>query len=267
MKFNKSTLTIVAGLVFTMGLLGCDKADKVGSESDQKKTETGQAAQQDQNKMFASKGDPNVPLSQYVVVANQSQTDQRAEWLTYLAVANDKTPSTDVELMEMFSGKYYNEKDGFKKQEIMNAELGAIKERVKSFQGAKYFALDFYDYSSWFGNPNLTLQPYNFTTQTFDAKAGTDCLERSFVNQQNVQLSIKPLSNALCQIKVEDVATAKEIEGLRAKDRAKLGGRYYFYIDNVDGNRVNATVLHVSYKIYDAGFMDKPVKVVFSQDK
>lgn len=263
----KTTTGIAITLLVSATMVACGNKDETTSSDATQKNSAVSQPSPDQNKMFGAKGDPNAPLSQYVVVANQSQTDQRAEWLTYLAVANDKTPPTDVELMEMFSGKYYNEKDGFRKQEIMNSELGAIKDRLKSFQGAKYFALDFYDYNNWFGNLDLKLQPYNFNTQSFEAKWGSDCMTKTFSNAQNVRLSIKPSSDALCQIKVEDVTKAKEIEGLRAKDRAKLGGRYYFYIDNVDGNTVNATVLHVSYKIYDAGFMEKPVKEVLAYDK
>lgn len=192
--------------------------------------------------------DLSVPLENYTAL----KQDKGGTWVTYLAVAyGDKKPD-DKELLNLFSGKYYNEPDAFKKQELISTELPPIKESVTGYSKQRYYSLDF-------GTSNDGIAPfftltngYDFDTKSFKVNGGETCFSTNYGNQQGVTLSFADASPALCNIKVEDVEMAKRIEQLRAANTANLRGKIYFFVQSVEqGNQVKVIPTQVQYDIYD----------------
>ncbi|SNT30468.1 hypothetical protein SAMN06265795_12347 [Noviherbaspirillum humi] len=190
--------------------------------------------------------DMKVPLENYTALAQ----DQNDTWLTYLAVAYSDQKSDDKELLNLFSGKYYNEQDAFKKQELIPTELPPIKTTVEGYSKQRYYSMEF-------GKTNIAVNasPQIYNGYDFDSKSfriiGAFDTNSTYANRQNVLLNF-PQAPALAKLKVEEIEMAKRIEQLRASNSVHLRGKVYFFVTEVvQGNRVQAIPTYVQYDVYD----------------
>lgn len=151
---------------------------------------------------------------------------------------------TDTEIAESFIPGYYEEQDAFKKQELLQAQLPAIKSRLAELAKFKDFKLKIVDWESMTKNMNewrdakfsyLAVEPYDMSNQTFLFGGNfSPCA----LGSGGPKVSIEDLmeytfrewgkyKSDACQIKVADQAVAKEIEAARANSRLAAGATLY----------------------------------------
>jgi hypothetical protein len=212
------------------------------------------------------KADPNVPL------ANYTQLDQAdgSGWVTYIAVSRANPQPSDEEKLGMFSAKYFNEPDAFKKHDLATTELPPIQENLKRYADQSYYAIKFGDVTNTNGaiSPQISfISPYDFNSQSFAFNGTQQCWTMNYRNNQNVYLDFSNTGANLCALKVADVDMAKKIEQLRAANKLSAKGTIYFHVDEVkNGNRVTATITHMHVDLYDAPLWDKKAQVFTSFD-
>ncbi|GLQ98989.1 hypothetical protein [Dyella mobilis] len=212
------------------------------------------------------KADPSVPL------ANYTQLDQAdgPVWLTYIAVSRVSPLPSDEEKLNMFSPKYFNEPDAFKKHDLIASELPPIQQNLKRYADQSYYAIKFGDVAGPNGaiSPNIFFSsPYDFNTQSFQFNSAKQCWTMGYANNQNVVLDFSNTGSDECALKVTDVDTAKKIEQLRATAKLGAKGILYFHVDDVkNGNRVMATITHIHIDLYDAPAWDKRAQIFTSFD-
>lgn len=207
--------------------------------------------------------DLSVPLENYTAL--DQVKDKGATWLTYIAIAQSEKKSDDKELLNLFSGKYYNEPDAFKKQELISSELPPIKQLVDAYTKQRYYVIEFGQSHDGI-SPNFSISDaYDFDHKSFKINGGQACFNVGYGNQQQVGLSFTDASPALCEIKVEDIEMAKRLEQLRAARNAHLRGKIYFFVQGVEqGNQVKAIPTYVQYDVYDKPFYQAGGKMVTS---
>jgi hypothetical protein len=206
-----------------------------------------------QKKAKATKPAPDlsVPLENYTAL----KQDKSGSWLTNLAVAYSDPKPDDKELLNLFSAKYYNEQDAFKKQDLIATELPPIKELLAAYSKQRYYSLEF-------GTSNDGIAPfftltngYDFENKSFKVNNGEGCFSTRYANQQSVTLSFVEASPTLCNAKIDDIEMAKRVEQLRAANTASLRGKIYFFVQSVEqGNSVQVIPTHIQYDIYDKPF-------------
>jgi hypothetical protein len=209
------------------------------------------------------KADPGVPVANYTTV---DQSDG-GTWLTYVAVSRATPQPGDDELLGMFSPRYFNEPDVFKKHDLVATELPPVKSNLQRYANQAYYAMPFGDPTGTSLNMNFFFQSgYDFTTKSFQMSSG-QCWNMVYTNRQNVALDLTKTGNNLCQLPVQDEAVAKQIEQLRAANKLSARGLVYFHVDGIqNGNRVLATATHLHIDLYDAPAWDKRGKVFASFD-
>lgn len=207
----------------------------------------------------------NTPLTGYETVDGTDGT-----WLTYVSVthAAGQQPAQD-ELLNLFSGKYFNERDTFKKHDLIAAEWPPIEANLKHYAAQKYYALPFGGATNLNAPQALQIlinaQPYDFNSKSFPIGSFANTL---FGNRQNVLLAISEDMGRFGQIKVEDEALARQIEQLRTSGMLSLRGLAYLRVDNVqNGNQVHVTLQHLHIDVYDKpAYLNGGGKLVTSFD-
>ncbi|MBB3227124.1 hypothetical protein FHW69_001725 [Luteibacter sp. Sphag1AF] len=276
MKLKYATLAVAA-----LALAGCGKHDAPAGDQATPATQAAGTEKTGDNAAAAQafadaqkakedarpKADMNVPL------ANYTQLDQAdgGTWLTYVAVSRATPQPADEEKLGMFSPKYYNEPDAFKKHDLAISELPGIQDNLKRFADQSYYAIQFGDVGNTRGaiSPQISfISGYDFTTQSFAFNGTKQCWTMGYGNSQNVMLDLNNAdSNNVCAIKVADQDLAKKIEQLRAAGKLSAKGTLFFHVDEVkNGNRVAATVTHMHVDLYDAPVWDKHAQVFTSFD-
>lgn len=203
--------------------------------------------------------DMSVPRENYTKLDQDNNTD----WLTYLAVGHANKKIDDSELLNLFSAKYNNEADVFKKQELIPSELPPIKQLLGAYSKQRYYSLEFGRSHAAF---NLTLDltgGYDFQDKSFSVETGHDCLGR-YMNQQVGSLWFRDVSSALCNPKVDDLEKAKLIEQLRASKSIYIRGTIYFFVRGVEDHTVDAVPTYLLYEFYDKPHFAKDGKQIFS---
>lgn len=208
------------------------------------------AFRETEQKLHAAKPawDPKVPLANYTPI----KQDKDGSWVTYLAVAHDSGKLQDKELLDLFSPKYYNEPDAFKKQDLIPTELPPIKDALAAYAKQRYYSMEF-------GDLSLTVMPsfhltsgYNFEDRSFKLSNDNSCFSTAYGNRQQVTLSFVDATPALCRLEVKDLEMAKRVEQLRATNQTSMRGKIYFFVDSVDGgNTVKVIPTHMQYDILD----------------
>ncbi|HFT8009341.1 TPA: hypothetical protein ACU9T0_005602 [Burkholderia cenocepacia] len=206
----------------------------------------------------------NTPLANYETVDGTNGT-----WLTYVSVTHAGQQPAQDELLNLFSAKYYNEQDTFKKHDLIATEWPSIEANLKHYTAQNYYAVPFG------GSTNLNApqaiqitigaQPYDFGSKSFPIGSFADAV---FPNSQNVRLVVSEDTSRFTQIKVEDEALARQIEQLRTSGMLSLRGLLYLRVDNVqNGNQVHATLQHVHIDVYDKpSYLNGGGKLVTSFD-
>ncbi|MFC3651304.1 hypothetical protein ACFONN_07100 [Dyella humi] len=184
------------------------------------------------------KADPSTPLSDYTRADDPS-------WLTYVYVSRLQDPPNDDEKMKLFSPKYFNESDAFKKHDIMTADLPTVNATLEKYRKLEYFILQT---EQPFGTFAL-LKPYDFQSQSFHIDG---CGQFAYQASQGIYLKINP-TPSMCDVKVVDTNVAHTIESLRANFHLKLMFTYYFFVDGIDSskNQINATATHLHIDFQD----------------
>ncbi|MBB3260368.1 hypothetical protein F4827_005271 [Paraburkholderia bannensis] len=158
--------------------------------------------------------------------------------MTYLSVtrATGQQPAQD-ELLNLFSAKYYNEQDTFKKHDLIATEWPPIEASLKPYAGQNYYALPFG------GSTNLNVhEALPITIGSF--------ANMNYSNQQNVVSVIAEDTGQFEQI--EDEALARQIEQLRTSGMLSLRGLAYLRVDKVqNGNQVHVTLQHLHVDVYE----------------
>lgn len=177
----------------------------------------------------------DAPLSAYVSV------DDEPLWVAYAYFARAGEPLTDEQELDLFSAAYKREQDVFKKRDIAAAELPKIKAKLDAFKQHAFLKLNA-PHSPPLGETDMG--PYDFETHSFTNKNCGGKMDAGKVGGIRAMLFEDA---SLCAIKVDDEATAKVIEGLRANARLATAQTYYFRIDGIDENarHLNATVTHL----------------------
>lgn len=192
--------------------------------------------------------DPKVPLENYTPI----KQDEADSWVTYLAVAHGGTTLPDKELLELLSGKYFNEPDAFKKQELMPAELPPIKSVLAAYAGQRYYVLEFGKLFTGVSPSFALTSAFDVDGKHFKLSHDHSCLSSAYVNRQNVTFQFAEATPALCRLDIADLDMAKRVEQLRAARQTSLRGKIYFFVQEVsDGNKVKVIPTHVQYDVYD----------------
>ncbi len=111
-----------------------------------------------------AKPDPSVPKENYTAV-DRAPGDT---WATYAAVAFDDRTLDDKTLLNLLSGRYFNEHDAFKQQEMAATELAPIKERLAAYKKQRYYSIPFGLYEREVINPTISFSgPYDFEKKSF----------------------------------------------------------------------------------------------------
>jgi len=213
-------------------------------------------------------GEPNksVPFGSYTKLDYE---DQRAVWLTYIVSAHANEPTSDEELLNMFSPRYYNEPDAFKKRELVATELPLVKTSFDKYKAQKYYSLEFSRPQTTTPAINPTLfvsTPYDFAKKSFLVSHG-DCLkDNSYGNYQQASITFNTTAANQCQIRIDDLTLAKKIEELRVKNQLGLTGTFYFYVKKIEGNNAKALVTRVHYELYDKSTSPRGETVLASVD-
>lgn len=209
------------------------------------------------------KADPSVPLANYTTV----DLNDGGTWLTYVDVSRADPQPGDEELLGMFSPRYFNEQDAFKKHDLVATELPPIKANLQRYANQAYYALPFGDPSVTSISMNFSFQNgYDFNSKSFLMSSG-QCWSTLYGNRQNVLLDLSKTGSNLCQLPVQDEAQAKQIEQLRAANKLSARGLVYFHVDGIQtGNHVVGTATHMHIDLYDAPIWDKRGKVFASFD-
>ncbi|HEV3430654.1 MAG TPA: hypothetical protein VG320_22470 [Paraburkholderia sp.] len=186
----------------------------------------------------------NTPLANYQAV---DASDGRWPWLTYVSVAHAQgTPPSQEDLLNLFSGKYYNEHDTFKKHDLIATEWPVVQAQLKQYAGS-YYAIPL---GSRYSGLQVMMfaQPYDFASKSFPVSSVDN---GNYINVQNVALVLKE-DPSIARIPVSDENLARQIENMRSKSSLDLEGTLYIRIDGVtNGNQVHATVEHIHYDVYD----------------
>lgn len=104
------------------------------------------------------KADPSVPLANYTPI----EPGDGGTWLTYVDVSRaDRTPD-DEALLGMFSPRYFNETDAFKKHDLVPVELPPVKANLKRYADQAYYALPFGDPAAQGINPSFSAKRVRF---------------------------------------------------------------------------------------------------------
>ena len=255
MKFSK---TIMLFAFFTASLAGCgnksDTAAATKAAAPETKVGTNATAAQafdTEKKLQKEKNSPDktVPISNYTALDN---SEPSGTWATYVAVSQAVQPTSDEELLNMFSGRYFNEQDAFKKRELIPVELPRIKDLLAKYKAQKYYSLSFGgEFDKGSVNPSMQLDAYNFDTKSFNINGG-NCFNSSYGNRQSVLFFPESKDPAICSFKVDDIELAKVVENLRAKNNANVRGTFYFFVSSIDNdNQVKGVVTHIQYDVYD----------------
>ncbi|MDH6147377.1 MULTISPECIES: hypothetical protein [Paraburkholderia] len=206
----------------------------------------------------------NTSLSNYEAVDGTDAT-----WLTYISVTHTTSQPAQDELLNLFSAKYYNEHDTFKKHDMIETEWPPIQSNLKHYAAQNYYAVPFGGSTNLNSQQALMLltnaQPYDFGSKSFPIGSFANA---SFGNRQNVFLTMNEETSRFGQIKVEDEALARKIEQLRTSGMLSLRGLLYIRVDNVqNGNRVHATLQHMHVDVYDKpAYLQGGGKLVASYD-
>lgn len=233
---------LLAGLVVALVLAGCGHSSEgSGANGTASSHPLGSGEPQPQptsSSVHVSKADPNTPLSDYTRPDDPS-------WLTYVYVSRLQVPPSDDEKMKLFSPKYFNEGDAFKKHDILASDLPTVNATLEKYRKLDYFVLQT---EQPFGAFAL-LKPYDFGSQSFPIM---DCGRDAFHGSQNIYVKITP-TERMCNIKVTDTNLAHTIESLRANFHLKLMFTYYVFVDGIDPskNQINATATHLHIDFQD----------------
>ncbi len=198
-----------------------------------------------------AKADPNVPLANYTLLDQAGGDD----WVTYLAVSRAAPQPSDEEKLAMFSAKYFNEADVFKKQEIGVTELPSIQENLKRYGEQRYYGIKFKDIARYGKviDPSVDITgAYDFKKQGFPLGIGENCWNMSHTNRQGVELDFANTGGNLCTLKVPDLEMAKKIEQLRSTNNLWSDGMVYFHVDSIkNGNIVKVTITHLQMNLHE----------------
>lgn len=202
--------------------------------------------------------DMKLPMANYTRI---DYDDEQAVWLTYLVSAQAKENTGDEDLLNMFSPRYYNEKDAFKKRELAASELPRVKAVFDQYKAQKYYSMEVNRPDAHLAaiSPTLYLSsPYDFDAKSFPVSHGSCLKDMTHFNRQQAGIVFELTSPGLCQIKVENLELAKKIEELRVRNRLELHSVVHFYVRQVDGNTAKAVVTRVHYDVYDKS---APIKI------
>lgn len=203
--------------------------------------------------------DLKVPPENYTALQ-----DNRLSWLTYLAAAYGDRKSDDKELLNMFSAKFHNEPDAFKKQEMISSELPPIKALLSAYSKQRYYAWRIDNTHPYIESPFSLRKEYNFESKSFAVGEDENCFNHFYTNDQSVNLRFTDVSLTLCNIKIEDLETAKRVEQLRAAGTTHLRETIYFFVQRVEGNDVKVVPTHVRYDIYEGRRNQSDAKLITS---
>jgi hypothetical protein len=241
---------LLMGLIGALVLAGCGHSPEgSGANGPAYSASQGTGEAQTQPPASSSQGskaDLSTPLSDYIKSDDPS-------WLTYVYVSRLANQPSDDEKMKLFSPKYFNESDAFKKHDIMVSDLPTVNATLAKYREENYFTLQT---DSPFGMFAL-VKPYDFGSQSF---AINDCGRYAFHGNQNIYVKITS-TDSMCNIKVTDTNLAHTVESMRANFHLKLMFTYYLFVDGLDPlkNQLNATATHLHIDFQDLQQNNKTV--------
>lgn len=167
-----------------------------------------------------------------------------------LLIASRMPTLTDTDLANAFIPGYSTQPDAFEKQELLQAQLPAIKARVAELAKLKDFRINTVSWESMIRSMDAwkdakhfysAVEPYDMSNQTFrftgffspcSPRQNAEGLTKFMVREWDKQ------SNA-CQIKVIDQAVARQMEAARSNSRLEAGVTMYV---RFTGERVGSNV-------------------------
>ena len=155
-----------------------------------------------------------------------------------LLIASRMPALTDTDMANAFIPGYSKENDAFKKQELLQGQLPAIKSRVAELAKLKDFKIDVVSWESMIRRMDAwknalynygAVEPYDIASTTFrfngffspcGGRQNAEGLTKFMVRQWDAKSSA-------CQIKVPDQAVARQIEAARSNSRLDAGFTMY----------------------------------------
>lgn len=250
-----SNSILVTSILTTVLLMGCSQSPKTENDTN----ETSYEAQTSANDATV---DVNAPITTDVDVADEPMTasqhvksdiplseykdiNRHADlmWLTPFFLAQTSRNVSEEELLNLMSPEYYNELDGFKKQDIAKEQLPKIHAELDKYRGDYRVQVPaFYSYDKYYSDFKSkqraknhsdvtftmpTLNRYDFSTNQFPMD---DCSFRiQAQNQQRIEIDVQkmPLVED-CTIEVTDENLARKIEeAINAQTINGYGEAYY----------------------------------------
>lgn len=282
MKVNK--LIVAAILPLLLGVVSCNKVsvedelilDNDNAEQQVEDSTVSEPAKeveltQDADNQIVAKN--NVPLSDYKDI-NAHGNDLM--WLTPFFIAQTTRDFPDEEKLNMLSPEYYNEQDGFKKQDIAKEELPRINAELDKYRGDYRVYLSYPDkftnifnisdvsdnkgleYYVYFWPQVPSLKGYDFQAKHFPiydctfkvegnrlrVSGSGDTNDSSTKNEQNIELITKEVtSSSNCALEVTDEGLARKIEELITAGDLDTKVKVYYQL-SADINNVIATPVY-----------------------
>lgn len=199
--------------------------------------------------------------------------------LTYWIIANSPKEFPPEEAMDLLSPEYHNERDPFRKQDIVNTEWPRYQQELAAYKGMEYVYIPLgkprktsFDSPDELYSPELYMRDYDFQRKgfplaegNFGSGGGTQCLEAySLRNQNHVTMELH--SDVDCFLPMEDEAQARRLSEIWHGNPSNwiLGfGRLYLRLSlDPDGQRIHGEVVAAEVEWRTAGRSDEPTPQV-----
>ena len=170
-----------------------------------------------------SSADKSTPLEKFSPV--QLNDENRDIAYIYFAVSGEVPPEND--LLDIFSARYFNEADVFKKKDIAATEKPRILKALQEHKQMRYIVF------SLPPSPQYALEqlisPYDMNQKGFPL-GSENCLNTPQRTLSNVALKSRE-EHEHCFMPVADIDLAKKIEASRSQTQLRLRTLIYAYVE------------------------------------
>lgn len=253
MKIACSKLFLFAAATSLLLVGGCSKSgndEKAGALTDSSRNTTEQQVVSGQpiNPVQASTADKSVPLDKYALFRLNDE-DRHFARLFY---AIKGVPASDEEVLNVLSADYYNERDGFKKQEIKSQIIPRITAELEQYKNMRYVA---------FESDDSRLGAYDFSKKGFplnNSGIQAGCLRTMIKTTSGVDLKFRDITTH-CFASVEDVELAKTIESYRANLKGPISYMIFAYAEDVRDGYLEFTPIAIKAFVKQSFDQNAPV--------
>lgn len=221
--FTKKAVSYIVGSLIAVGLIGCSKTEEAKVEEKPTSVKVIQADTFIPNPDVKDlpKGNPSTPLSQYQEIKSNKQ-------LAYIYLSFNDSERANTQVAESFDIATYNEKEPFKKKDLVEKVKNSISSDVAKAKEDHYYYIDIE------ADGGRVIHDYDVSTKSFKI-VGIEFDTKSYNLPYNIggkpgaPFGIK-FSNGVkfSQLKVEDEALARKISSL-IQDPENYKVNVYFF--------------------------------------